>query len=338
MRRCHDGGGCRSDGVWSQWRRLEAGFTGGGHSGIVGPSEQKAFIIDYYKMHYPKDKEKDLILLRYGERRPTKFKYRKWTLAAIAKCTSRSISYVRRICKDYQREFESKKDSKVIMTRKTLKLQLASKVHAKRPTPEMISYLIDPEVVRSWSHLTLVERKQMLHRRFPERHVSIYYLRQVYRRHGISKKKIRKTKLVTAEHRQRIREECLEARQQLAEAKAEGYDIIYADEFVTTVSTIPTHAYSLKLQPLLIDRRDFQQKCVATITSMSSQNGIELVQNFESSFDRSKFISWLKALRRRHPFRKMCLFLDRLSVHRSQVVKDEMQRLQFRYIYNGSYR
>jgi hypothetical protein len=60
---------------------------------------------------------------------------------------------------------------------------------------------------------------------------------------------------------------------------------------------------------------------------MSAVNGIELVMNFDRSVDRVKFITWLKALRRKYPFRKMCLFMDRLSVHRCNEVSGEFARL-----------
>ena len=70
--------------------------------------------------------------------------------------------------------------------------------------------------------------------------------------------------------------------------------ILYVDEMCTTVSTIPTHAYSLKNKPLELDRNQFQQKCVATIASISKENGVELVMHFPRSVDKPKFISWLK--------------------------------------------
>ena len=38
---------------------------------------------------------------------------------------------------------------------------------------------------------TLQERIMMLHRKFPERRLSVYYLRKLYREHHIKKKKIR---------------------------------------------------------------------------------------------------------------------------------------------------
>ena len=177
----------------------------------------------------------------------------------------------------------------------------------------------------------------MLHRKFPERRLSMYHLLKVYKQHGIKKKKIRKTKIITEQHRQRIHEECLVAKRQLAEHKAQGYRIIYCDELCTTVSTIPSHAYSLKKQPLKIDLRQFSQRCVATITSFSAEAGMELVMNFDRSVDKPKFISWLKALRQRHPFRRLCLFLDRLSVHRSRDVAEVLRQLQIAAIFNGSY-
>ena len=106
----------------------------------------------------------------------------------------------------------------------------------------------------------------------------------------------------------------------------------------TTVSTIPTHAYSLKNNPIKIDQKSVQQKCIATITSMSEEAGVELVMNFNRSVDKPKFIIWLRALRKLHPKEKLACFMDRLSVHRSNDVADEMHKLGIIRILNGSYR
>ena len=53
----------------------------------------------------------------------------------------------------------------------------------------------------------------MLHRKFPDRRLSVYYLRKVYREHGIKKKKIQKQKSFPIKHKKRIHDECLEAKQ-----------------------------------------------------------------------------------------------------------------------------
>ena len=160
-------------------------------------------------MKYSKEEEKQLtLLLRYGELKPRQFKYRRLSLHQIARHLNRSITHVRDICKTYQREFEAERSGLKVMTRRMKRLVLAEKPYSKRPTPAMIEYLTDPEVVRQWSHMTLSERQQMLHRRFPEQRLSIYYLRCVYRNYKISKKKIRKTKIINQHQQARIREEC----------------------------------------------------------------------------------------------------------------------------------
>ena len=68
------------------------------------------------------------------------------------------------------------------------------------------------------------------------------------------------------------------------------------------------------------------------------ENGVELVMHFDRSVDKPKFIIWLQKLRQKHPFKKLCCFMDRLSVHRSGDVLEEMQRLKIKRILNGSYR
>ena len=55
----------------------------------------------------------------------------------------------------------------------------------------------------------------MLHRKFPQRKLSVYYIRKVYQDYNIKKKKIRKTKIVTHNHQLKIDQEAKEARTQL---------------------------------------------------------------------------------------------------------------------------
>ena len=92
----------------------------------------------------------------------------------------------------------------------------------------------------------------------------------------------------------------------------EGYRILYTDEFVTTKSTIPTHAWSLPYQPIKVDPNQYSSKAIASIISISEEAGIELIMNFEKSVNNDKFITYLVALRRKYPFYRLAVFLDRL--------------------------
>lgn len=38
-----------------------------------------------------------------------------------------------------------------------------------------------------------------------------------------------------------------------------------------------------------------------------------------------------------NPFRKLAIYMDRLSVHRTKTVREEAEKLQIRLIFNASY-
>ena len=69
----------------------------------------------------------------------------------------------------------------------------------------------------------------------------------------VRKKKIRKTKIITFNHKKKIRVEALDAKTYLHKCESEGCLILYVDEMCTTMSTIPTHAYSAKNKPFELD-------------------------------------------------------------------------------------
>ena len=103
--------------------------------------------------------------------------------------------------------------------------------------------------------------------------------------------------------------------------KQQGFRIIFIDEMCVTKSTIPTHEYSLKNQPIEIDIKGFQNKTVAVLAGISMEKGVEIVMTFDTSVNTDKFIEFLQRLRFEQPFDKIALFMDRLSVHTCKKAK-----------------
>ena len=56
-----------------------------------------------------------------------------------------------------------------------------------------------------------------------------------------------------------IREQAIAAWNRVQQLESEGYRIIYIDEMCVTKSTIPTHEYSNKYKPLMIDMKQFSK-------------------------------------------------------------------------------
>jgi hypothetical protein len=86
---------------------------------------------------------------------------------------------------------------------------------------------------------------------------------------------------------------------------------------MTTKMTMPTHDWSPKNSTFEIDYKLYHKKTIASIIGISI-NGPELVMSWEKSVNSEKFIQYLKALRAKHPHKKLLCFFDQLKVHTSQ--------------------
>ena len=151
--------------------------------------------------------------------------------------------------------------------------------------------------------------------------ISKYYLRLVYSKGGIKKKLIRQGKDTNPQLHERIREQAIQANQELEHHIEHGFRICYLDEFVISKSTIPRSDWSARRSYNRVDLRQFHKKTIAAIATISKEAGTELVCTFDKSVNREKIIIFLKKLRQKHPFTKLALYLDQLSVHKTKEVK-----------------
>ena len=76
---------------------------------------------------------------------------------------------------------------------------------------------------------------------------------------------------------------------------------------------------------------------LALLLGISYEQGIEHLQIFKKSVDRPKFAEYLEGLRWKNNNKKLTLFMDNLSVHKSEVSKDKMAELKIDYIFNVPY-
>ena len=83
----------------------------------------------------------------------------------------------------------------------------------KRLTIDQVRFLKSPDTLRIWSGMSLQQRCQLFHRRYPETKLSVYLLRKVYRMHMIRKKTIRKSKEPSLSSLEKIWSEAVMANQ-----------------------------------------------------------------------------------------------------------------------------
>lgn len=112
---------------------------------------------------------------------------------------------------------------------------------------------------------------------------------------------------------------------------------MYIDEFCTTKSTMPTHAWSLPTKPITIDYKQFSNSCIASVASISAKNGVDLIMNHPKSINQIKFSLFLRNLRRKYRNDKIALLCDRISFHRSLTTANLAEELGFKLVLNASY-
>jgi hypothetical protein len=227
---------------------------------------------------------------------------------------------VRQVCVQFEQLRAKSTMSISKQTRASSRIYARSIYEAKRPTEGQVEFLQDPATLMAWSGLTLEERQVMFHRRYGDKKISRYYLRKAYKEAGIRKKKVRKTKIPSLSMKAKQLEQLQLASSQLEESREQGYRIVYLDEMMTTIHTLPTHEWSPLKTPFAYDASKLKDQTIATIAAISLEKGVDLVAHYHKSVNVERFIDFLGKLRERYPNDKLALFMDQLSVHRSKPV------------------
>jgi transposase len=83
--------------------------------------------------------------------------------------------------------------------------------------------------------------------------------------------------------------------------------------------------------------QDNDIKTTAVFAAITKEHGMLGFQTFGKSGDIPKFVLFLQQIKSWLPNQKVAVFIDQLAVHRSNIVKEEMGRLDFTAIFNTSY-
>ena len=109
------------------------------------------------------------------------------------------------------------------------------------------------------------------------------------------------------------------------------------DEFMVTKRTLPTHSWTLKSTNVELDMSRMKQPNMACIIAVSQEIGLEKIEVYRNSINKTKFKSFLDNLRHKYPFDNIMLVMDNLSVHKSLEVRQRMDELGFMYSYTPEY-
>ncbi len=73
------------------------------------------------------------------------------------------------------------------------------------------------------------------------------------------------------------------------------------------------------------------------LAAVSREAGLEASMIFTKSVNSARFIEFLEMVHKLHDNMKLAIFMDNLSVHRSRLVRDRMNELDIKAVFNVPY-
>ena len=76
---------------------------------------------------------------------------------------------------------------------------------------------------------------------------------------------------------------------------------------------------------------------LACCVAVSERYGLDLCMMWPKSVNTQRFETFVRQLRGKYPWRRMCCYMDNLSVHRAQSVQKLLKDQRFKVIFNPPY-
>jgi hypothetical protein len=156
-----------------------------------------------------------------------------------------------------------------------------------------LDYLLHPDTLNQWAHLSLKQRTKMFHRRFPELTVSASLLHRTYKKHGVRFKYIQKVKKIIDYSNEHYAEMFRRMQQQLREFKEKHMKLVFLDEAVFTFNTFGTKAWAGKYNSIKVNEQNLRVKTQALIAAISEDVGLETYMLHPRSINAEQFIIFL---------------------------------------------
>ena len=78
-------------------------------------------------------------------------------------------------------------------------------------------------------------------------------------------------------------------------------------------------------------------KPLACCVAVSELHGLDLCMIWPKAVDGPRFCTFLRRLRAKYPFRRMCIYMDNLGFHKSKATKKVLIDQRFEYVFNPPY-
>lgn len=132
-------------------------------------------------------------------------------------------------------------------------------------------------------------RAQLFNSSHSTANISSNKLYQIYRANGITRKKIRQTKLLNAKKQQQTDSFLQQVYAQLRHYVDSGTLVIYLDEVMFTVRSVNTREFSNKYENIAVDLSKINIKTTAVIAAITYEHGVLLHGCFDRSVNIDKF-------------------------------------------------
>ena len=113
--------------------------------------------------------------------------------------------------------------------------------------------------------------------------------------------------------------------------------IIYIDETLFTRSTIPKAEWTKPKENMSANVKLLSEPCLCLLAGISKERGLEHYQIYERSVNIVRFKDYLTNLRQANGDDAICIYMDNLRVHTSDITKGNMRELKFQWIYSLAY-
>ena len=263
-----------------------------------------------------------VLLLRFRRTDPGPLAYKFMAYAKIAKALNLTVNEVTHLC----RKAQSVPDPLKRLRDPARKLE---QHHA--------DYLLSERTLERWAGKTLPERSALFTAAFLGKTIAVTTLRRLYLRHKIKRKKVVKRKVVPPHQEaayQRWKEVLVGA---LEQVKARGLKLMWLDETNFTKLALQTIEWSRRLTNLSVDQQDVYTGYRSVIATISEERGVELISIQAKAVTEYDFLRYLVDLSRANDKRPFALFMDNLSVHKTNAVKLMYERLQITPLFNIPY-
>ena len=152
-----------------------------------------------------------------------------------------------------------------------------------------MSYIQDKKILLKQAALSIPERAMLFNKRFRIKSMTTRILRRLYREYGITRKKVKRTKLLNDSQLPKQKVEMLTRIQEVSNLRKQGYDIVYVDEVMFTKKTILEHTWSNRYGPLKYDMSSLSTEPLACCVAVSERYGLDLLVIHPNSINGDKF-------------------------------------------------